>query len=135
MPRLLIQNLNDPATVTAAGELFRSWTMDPTQWQGLSDAQVLDALKKAGLKFEPSVTGVHVMQSTTSTLQIRLPPAECLQQGRDDIEDNHTDYKLPDIITDFVEDRRTGGPLYDEPHEVLHFYDFRLGDYTLQHCM
>lgn len=141
MPRkLLITNLDNPAAVTAAGALIRGWALAPQNPppQGIDSigGKTIKAhLESAGIEFAPSVTRVVLHQSTNTEMHIVLSPKDSLQSALDDINANPSGYEITGPIKDIVLDRRDHGTNFDEPHEVLPFYDFRIGDYTLQHCM
>lgn len=137
MPRVLIKNLDKSDVVKKAGELLKEWALDDgtddskTHWWDMTPEQRLDALKATGLEFEGSVKRISIFQSDEATLKLTLPPAECLRVALDEIATNPRGYRITDIYVDFVKNPTK----YDESHELLPFYDFRIGDYILQHCM
>lgn len=132
--KFLILNLTDVPVMQSVGELLRGWAMG-TQTLPATPEATKQALADAGLIFVDSVERVVLHQSTSEELHVVLPRARSLEIARQEIEDNPLGYGIQKHYTDFVHDRDENGGLFDDPGEVLTFYDFRLADYCLQHCM
>lgn len=135
MRKLLIQNLDQVPPIRRVGAKLREWTFDNSLWEGKTPQQIKDELADEGLEFDNGVDGVVVTQSQNNMLHIVLPPADSLTSVIKEIKTDPPNYKIQKHYFHFVRDRDSGGDLFDEESEVLDFYDFRLGDYTLQHCM
>lgn len=88
-------------------------------------AAIRDEIVDAGLTIAASVT-IHVHQNTSNELHIALPSKEQLESILAKISAGN--YTLNPNFEAFVSKTN---PSKDE---TLDFYDFRLGDYALQHC-
>ena len=136
---LLITNLDDTTILRAVGAKVREWILTkelpPNGTEEIDGTKVIDLLKQAGLQFVPSVTKVVVHQSTDSVLHIVLSHKGALQSGLAAIEANPEGYNIQPHYREFVRDREANGGNFVSRDQVKAFYDFRIGDYTLQHCM
>ena len=90
-----------------------------------TDAEIRAEIIAAGLTIATSVT-IHVHQNTSNELHIALPSKEQLESILAKISAGN--YTLNPNFEAFVSKTN---PSEDE---TLDFYDFRLGDYALQHC-
>lgn len=138
--KLLITNLDQPAVVRAAGALIRTWAVNLTLPAGGTDqiggTSVRDLLAAAGVTFADPSIRVVLHQSTDTELHIHLPPKASLETAIQEITANPLGYSIAAPYRDFIVDKIcNGGQGYDQPNEILPFYDYRIGDYTLQHCM
>ncbi|HEU0222884.1 MAG TPA: peroxidase family protein, partial [Paracoccaceae bacterium] len=126
----LVTNLNDEAVMQKAGALLRQWALGLVPIPKTAEER-REALEAEGVRFQPSVTGVEVHQNTSTVMNIALPSATQLQGQLDRLGSYTTGagYRLPHRFGDFLEN--ADGYTKDQ---LLEFYDFRLGDYVLQHC-
>lgn len=90
-----------------------------------TEAEIRAEIIAAGLTIANSVT-IHVHQNTPSELHIALPSKEQLESIRGKISAGN--YTLNPNFEAFV------SKVNPTESETLEFYDFRLGDYALQHC-
>lgn len=120
-----LNNLNgSPEEVRLAGEKIAELILagpKPTP------AQIRQAILDAGLTFSNAAVELRVDQCTDTVFAISLPSKAQLEATRAKIEADEQ-YLLPSLFVDHVENP----PTSKDDH--LKFYDFRLGDYVLQHC-
>ena len=91
-----------------------------------TQTQVRNAINASGLSISDDIE-ISVNQNTNSVLHVTLPSPEQLASKISTIEAGN--YVLNDVFCEFC---NNGNPTKDE---ALDFYNFRLGDYVLQHCM
>lgn len=138
--KLLITNLDQPAIVRKAGALIRTWalnlTLQPGGTETIGGTSVRALLEAEGVTFADPNIRVVLHQSTETELHIHLPPKASLETAIQEITANPLGYSIAVPYRDFIVDKIcSGGQGFDTPAEILPFYDYRIGDYTLQHCM
>lgn len=127
-----ILNLDDEAVVRRVGALFRDWALN-----GLPDGgdprKIKEHLEAAGLRFRPGIRKVKIRQNDDSVTHMAIPSAAQMKGMLDKLKSDYYSggykYKLPKTFEDYFQN----GSNYNEK-QLLDFYDFRLGDYVLQHC-
>lgn len=122
-----VSDMREGATVAQFGkklkELILNGTITPDTDPDVAREKVKTALSASGLELKPGVN-LHVHQNDADNYHITLPHKEQLEKTEQTIANG--DYVLPDKF-DFA-------CAAQNPASALDFYDFRLGDYVLQHC-
>ena len=78
-----------------------------------------------GFQLDPRVQSVSFVECTVGRMHIAIPPAECLREALDAVE-NDNNYQLPPGFDEFENPNPDVDPLMR--------YLFRIGDYILSHC-
>mgnify|MGYP000268274926 CR=1 FL=1 len=89
--------------------------------------EIRHAILSAGLSFSNPAVELKVDQCTDTVFAIALPSKAQLEATRATIAGTG-EYVLPTPFKEHIETPAT------DPDDLLDFYDFRLGDYVLQHC-
>lgn len=124
-----VDGMTDTAKVKMFGnkikELVLAGTISPATDPDKDRQQVEAALSASGLKLKAGVR-LHVHQHDSDNYHVTLPHKEQLEKT--DARIAAQKYVLPDGY---------GFACLPQPQtepDTLDFYDFRLGDYVLQHC-
>lgn len=96
------------------------------QTENVTDETVTQAITDAGLTIGPDIS-VNVHQNDTNTMHVALPSKVQLEHIHEDMVTNA--YQLCPNFCEFDQ-------LSPEQQKAtgLEFYNFRLGDYVIQHC-
>ncbi|NJO32281.1 MAG: hypothetical protein HC869_03290 [Rhodospirillales bacterium] len=110
------------------GELMIRWATEPE-----TRPENLEVFKRAVegaidvQNFPTWVKGLQFVQSNNEVLMIRLPPAEFIEDTLERIEAGAGKYPFPDFYERFI--------LEPGPHDQKEIFRFRVGDYTIAHCI
>lgn len=111
----------------ALGRLIIKWATDPASRPGtLPD--FLEATH--GIIEQPlpdSIKGLQFVQSNMEVLLIRLPPAELVEDTLNNIARGSGRYPLPDFYAEHI--------LHGQHVNMKDLFEFRVGDYTIAHCV
>jgi len=113
-------DLSDHAAVGRVGKLLQKWVEDPKTIPATPE-DALAEIQGTGIG-TAALERVHVHKNTETDFHISLPTADQLKEVLQDI----NSYLLPDPYKDFA-----AAP---DQFDRKEFYQYRMGDYTLQHC-
>ncbi|QDL94951.1 hypothetical protein FDP22_24130 (plasmid) [Paroceanicella profunda] len=129
-------NMNDPVVLRAMGALVRKWVLKDKVPVGDSKGALKDMYKagitlqdKDGNELERKHCPIKVIvhQNSEDEFHIVVPAKEQLEDILDRVE-NDPGYTLDQEFMTFLM------PPAKTKEQRMSFYDFRLGDYVLQHC-
>lgn len=130
MSKCTVMKSAEPAMLEEVGRLIRSWVASGTV---PTEQEAFDALSAIGIEFDGNVTKVRVVPYEEDTAIIALPPKASLDCIYDKIENDEKFRRDYSLGAPFIAIANSQGK--DKPANVMRdFYDFRLGEYSLQHC-
>jgi hypothetical protein len=124
------------STLERWGKLVKTWATGKSYFPNIEIADLpiprsIDDLKRqlrmvgaADLVIPPSITGLTIVQHSTSTMVIKLPPKELIEAKEAQLGSGSGSYPLPAFY----------GDIHAGDFEALQAHAWRTGEYTIQMC-